>query len=156
MKTQPITHIILDTTVTDDRYFGDYDYCLVPMTLEYVAKLLKYMAQARRIWKADNHVSCVERWDNSGRYLGFNDKMESLRDIHGTLLCDVSGEDPILLNGDPQFPETAFSRVECQALHVSHDGLWYSTYIKNSNVRLETSEVSRKTLCLIRKSFNPT
>ncbi len=35
-KKQPITHLIIDTSSSNEYDDGDCDHCLVPMTAEYV------------------------------------------------------------------------------------------------------------------------
>ena len=49
MRKQPITHLIIDTSSSNEYDNGDCDYCLVEMTAEYVAYLLGYMDEVRHV-----------------------------------------------------------------------------------------------------------
>ena len=148
-----ITHIVLDTSCTNEYLESTVDYCLIPMTPQYVADILKYMDIMARMYKKDEGIYNVERWDYHARYLCFNDKMETLQDIHGNILCDVPGGEPILLTADPEFVETAFARVECQTIQISHLEIWWTAYIKHANDRVETMHLAKKVLLDIQRRF---
>ncbi len=60
MKKHPITHLVIDTSSTNENDNGDCDYCLVPMTAEYISYLLDYMDEVRRMHRADNAVYSLE------------------------------------------------------------------------------------------------
>ena len=81
-------------------------------------------------------------------------KMETVQDIHGNHPCDIHGGEPILLTADPEFEETAFSRVECQTIQISHLEAWWTAYIKHTNDRVETMHLAKKVLVDIHRRFN--
>jgi hypothetical protein len=118
MSKLPITHLIIDTSSTNDDYNGDCDYCLIPMTVDYILYLLGYMDEVRRMHRADDAVYSLECWDGSFSFFRFNDKLEELRDVDGNLAVDVPRGEPILLTADPQFKEDDFQRVECQTVQI--------------------------------------
>jgi hypothetical protein len=155
--TKPIiTHIVLDTSYSNEYLDQGADYALIPMTPEYVADILKYVGIVARMYKKDNSIYNIEQWDYHARYCCFNDRMEEIRDIRGNLLCDVSGGDPILLTADPEFAETAFCRVECQTIQISHLEVWWTAYIKHTNDRVETMHLAKKVLLEIQRRFRQT
>lgn len=153
MSKPPITHLVIDTSSTDDNYNGDCDLALVPLTPEYVADLLWYMAEAARLHRADDSVYDLECWDATPSYFRFNDRLEEIRDIYGDLAVDVPRGEPILLTADPAFGEEEFQRVECQTVQVSGDEVWWTAYVKHTNVRIETARVSKKVLLKIQDRF---
>jgi hypothetical protein len=89
MNKPPITHLVIDTSSTNEDYNGDCDYCLVPMTAEYILYLLAYMDEVRRMHRTDDAVYSLECWDGSFSYFQFNDKLEELRDVDGNIAIDV-------------------------------------------------------------------
>ena len=153
MSKPPITHLIIDTSSTNEDYNGDCDYTLVPMTAAYVADLLGYMAEVVRLHKADDSVYNLECWDATPSYFRFSDRLEAIRDIYGDLAVNVPRGDPILLTEDPKFSEEEFQRVECRTVQVSVDEVWWTAYVKFTNVRIETARVSKKVLLKIQGRF---
>ena len=153
VKKDPITHLIIDTSSSNEYDSGDCDFCLVPMTAEYVAYLLAYMDEIRRLHRADNGVYAIECWDASPAYFRFNDKLQELRDIDGNLAGDIPRGESILLTTDPQFNEDDFQRVECQTVQVSKDGIWWTAYVKHTNIRIESANIEKKTLLRIFRSL---
>jgi hypothetical protein len=63
MNKKPITHLVIDTSSTDENYNGDCDYALVPMTPDYVEDLLWYMGEVARMRRADECLYSIELWD---------------------------------------------------------------------------------------------
>ena len=153
MSKPPITHLVIDTSSTDENYNGDCDFGLIPMAASYVADLLWYMTEVARLHRADDSVYDIEFWDGTPSYFRFNDRLEVIRDIYGDLAVDVPRGDPILLTADPMFGEEEFQRVECQTVQVSVDEVWWTAYVKHTNVRIETARISKKTLLKIQDRF---
>jgi hypothetical protein len=153
MSKPPITHLIIDTSSTDENYNGDCDFALVPHTAAYVADLLWYMAEVARLHRADDSVYNLECWDATPSYFRFNESLETIRDIHGDLAVDVPRGEPILLTADPGFKEEDFQRVECCTVQVAQDEVWWTAYVKHTNVRIETARVSKKILLEIWNRF---
>ena len=60
MSKLPITHLVIDTSSTDENYNGNCDFVLVPMTAEYILYLLGYMEEVRRMHRADDAVYSLE------------------------------------------------------------------------------------------------
>ena len=149
----PITHLIIDTSSTNENGGGDCDFALVPMAAAYVADLLWYMDEVVRLRKADDSVYGLECWDATPSYFRCNEKMETVRDIHDDLAVNVPRGEPILLTADPQFREDDFQRVECCRVQAAEDEVWWKTYVKHTTVRIETACVSRKTLLEIWNRF---
>ena len=132
---------------------GDCDYCLVQMMVEYISYLLDYMDEVRRLHRADNAVYSLECWDASPRCFRLNDKLQELRDIDGNLAGDVPRGEPILLAADPQFDEADFQRVECQSVQILSEDVWWTAYVKHTNIRIESAHVDKKTLLRIYQSL---
>jgi hypothetical protein len=153
MNKPPITHLILDTSSTNEDYNGNCDYCLVPMTAEYILYLLGYMDEVGRMHRADDAVYSLECWDGSFSYFQFNDKLEDLRDVDGNLAVDVPRGEPILLTADPQFREDDFQRVECQTVQIISEDVWWTAYVKHTNTRIESAHVEERTLLRILRSL---
>jgi hypothetical protein len=153
MNKPPITHLVIDTSSTNEDYNGDCDYCLVPMTAEYILYLLGYMDEVRRMHRADDAVYSLECWDGSFSYFQFNDKLEELRDVDGNLAVDVPRGEPILLTADPQFREDDFQRVECQTVQIISEDVWWTAYVKHTNTRIESAHVEKRTLLRILRSL---
>ena len=153
MSKPPITHLVIDTSSTDENYNGDCDFALTPMSAAYVADLLWYMDEVARFHRADDSVYNLECWDSTPSYFRFNDRLEVVRDIYGDLAVNVPRGDPILLTEDPKFGEEEFQRVECKTVQVSVDEVWWTAYVKHTNVRIESARVSRKTLLKIQDRF---
>ena len=153
MNTEPITHLIIDTSSSNEDYNGDCDFCLVQMSLQYVADLLGYIDQVAQMRKADDSVYNIECWDATPSYFRYNDKVETIRDIDGNLINEVPEGGPLLLTAAPDFDDDDFQRVECGTVQVSHNEVWWTCYVKHTNVRIETAHVSRKTLLKIRQRF---
>jgi len=155
MKENPITHLIIDTSSSNENDNGDCDFCLVQMTAEYVAYLLGYIDEVRRMHRADNAVYSLECWDASPAYFRSNDKLQELRDVDGDgdLAAEVQAGEPILLTADPQFNEDDFQRVECQTVQVSKDDIWWTAYVKHTGIRIESAQIQKKTLLRIFRSL---
>jgi hypothetical protein len=111
------------------------------------------MDEVTRLHRADDSVYDLECWDGTPSYFRFNDRLEVIRDIYGDLAVDVPRGDPILLTADPMFGEEEFQRVECRTVQVSVDEVWWTAYVKHTNVRIETARVSKKVLLKIQDRF---
>jgi hypothetical protein len=156
MNTSPITHILLATSCANEYLESGADYSLIPVPPEYLAEILQYMGIVARMYKKDDSLYSLERWDYHARYLCYNDKFETLQDIHENLLCDVPRGEPILLTSDPEFVETAFARVECQTLQISPLDVGWTAYVKHTHDRVETLPLAKKVLLDIQRGFKPT
>jgi len=153
MKKHPITHLVIDTSSSNENDNGDCDFCLVQMTAEYVAYLLGYMDEIRRLCRADNGVYAIKCWDASPTYLRSNDKLQELRDVDGDLAAEAQPGEPILLTAAPQFNEDDFQRVDCQTVQVSKDDVWWTAYVKHTGIRIESAQIQKKTLLRIFRSL---
>ena len=156
MKKQPITHLVIDTSSSNENDNGDCDYCLVPMSVEYIAYLLDYMDVVRRMHRADNAVYSLECWDGSALYFRDNDKFGELRDVDGDVAADVERGEPILLTADPQFSEDDYQRVDCLSVQILSEDVWWTAYVKHTGIRIESAHVDKKTLLRIFRSLGGT
>jgi len=156
MKKQPITHLIIDTSSSNEHDNGGCDYCLVPMTVEYISYLLDYMDEVRRMHRADSAVYSLECWDGGPLYFQFNDRLRELRDVDGGPAADVPRGDPILLTADPKFGEGDFQRVECQSVQILGEDVGWTAYVKHTSIRIESAHVGKKTLIRILRSLGST
>ncbi|MBE3109518.1 MAG: hypothetical protein IMZ46_03235 [Acidobacteria bacterium] len=118
-----------------------------------MADLLWYMDEVTRLHRADDSVYNLECWDATPSYFRFNDRLEAIRDIYGDLAVDVPRGEPILLTADPGFKEEDFQRVECCTVQIATDEVWWTAYVKHTNVRIETARVSKKVLLEIWNRF---
>jgi len=153
LKKTPITHLVIDTTSSNENDSGGCDYCLVPMTAEYVAYLLDKMDEVGRLHRSDIDIYAIESWDGSPAYFRLNDKFQSIRDIDGDMLMNVPRGEPILLTDDPQFAEADCAQVDCQTVQVSRDDAWWTACVKDSDIRIESAHVPRKTLLRVQRSL---
>ena len=153
MSKEPITHLIIDTSSSNEDYNGDCDYALVPLSQDYVAELLGRMEIVGQLHRADKDVWSLESWDFGASYMRLNEKMETVRDIYGDLLVEVPRGEPILVAADPQFAEDCFQRVECQTVSVTRDSIWWNCIVKHTSVRIETASIDRKCLLTIQRRF---
>jgi hypothetical protein len=153
MKQLPITHLVIDTSSSNEYDSGDCDYCLVQMTSEYVSYVLGYMDEVRRLRQADSMAYSLKCWDAGPRYFRFTDKLRELRDIDGDLAVDVPAGEPILLTADPQIADEDLARVECKTVGFTKDEVWWTAYVKHTGIRIETARVQKKTLLRIQRSL---
>jgi len=153
VKKPPITHLVIDTSSSSEDDTGGCDYCLVPMTAEYVAYLLDTMDEVRRLHRTDKAVYSLECWDGSPAFLQFNEQLQELRDVDGDPAVDVPRGEPILLTADPEFSEEDFQRVDCRTVQVSGDEAWWTAYVKGTNLRIESAHVEKKTLLRVLRSL---
>lgn len=150
---EPITHLIIDTSIGNEYDTGHCDYCLVQMSANYVSHLLKYMDKVKRLYQADENIYSLEYWDARPAYFQFNDRLEKVVDIYGNLASDVPRGEPILLETEPQFSEEDFTLVECQTVNVLKGEVCWTAYIKHTNTRIESAPILKQTLLEIRRSF---
>ena len=155
MKKPPITHLVIDTSSTDENYNGDCDYVLVPMTPDYVEDILWYMSEVARMRRADENLYSIELWDATPTYFRWTLRLETVQDIYGESAADVPRGESVLLTEDPRFAEEDFQEVECRTVQAAEDEVWWTAYVKHTNVRIETAHIPRKVLLEIRKRFPP-
>ena len=153
MNKPPITHLVIDTASTDENFDGDCDFALVPMTPDYVEDLLWYMGEVARMRRADESLYSIELWDATPAYFRWNLRLETVQDVYGDSAADVPRGDPVLLAADPGFDREDFQEVECRTVQAAEDEVWWTAYVKHTNVRIETAHVPRKVLLEIRKRF---
>ncbi len=153
MSGGPIGHLIIDTTSTNEGDNGGCDFCLVPMTAEYINHLLGHMDEIRRLHRADESVYSLECWDGSSMYFPDNDWFQELCDIDGHRAADAPGGEPILLAADSRFDETDFRRVECQLVHFVRDEVRWTAHVRHANILIESAHVEKKTLLKILRSL---
>ena len=149
MSEEPIIHIMVQTSSSNDCYNGDCDYCLIPMTGQYVAYLQDYMEKTARMHEADVSVYSLECWDATASYFRFSEKLESIQTIDGDLAIDVPRGEPMLLSSGPGIPDEDRQRVDCQTVRIANDEIWWTCMVKHSGIRIETDHVSRETLLSI-------
>jgi len=153
MSKPPITHLVIDTSSTDENYNGDCDYALVPMPPGYVEDLLWYMGEVARMRRADECLYSIELWDATPAYFRWNLRLETVQDVYGESAADVPRGEPVLLAADPGFDREDFQEAECRTVQAAEDEVWWTAYVKHTNVRIETAHVPRKVLLEIRKRF---
>jgi hypothetical protein len=153
MRKPPITHLIVDTSSSNENDNGDCDFCLVPMTVEYINYLVGYMGEVRRLHRADNAVYSLESWDGSPAFFRDNDAFGALRDADGNLVSDLDRGEPILLTAAPQFSEDDFQRVECQSVQILSEDVWWTAYVRHTSIRIESAHVEKKALLRILRSL---
>ena len=153
MKRVPITHLILDTSSSSPEDNGECDFCLIPMTADYIAYLLGYMDEVRGLHRIDSSVYSLECWDGSAAYFQDNDRLAELRDVDGNPAGDVPRGEPILLTADPKFKEEDFQRVDCQTVQILSDDVWWTAYVRHTSIRIESAHVEKKTLLRILRSL---
>jgi hypothetical protein len=153
MSKPPITHLIIDTSSTDENFDGDCDYALVPMTPDYVEDLLWYMSEVARMRRADESLYSIELWDATPAYFRWNLRLETVQDVYGESAAEVPRGEPILLTADPGLDQEDFQEVECRTVQAAEDEVWWTAYVKHTNVRIETAHIPRKVFLEIRRRF---
>ena len=58
-----------------------------------------------------------------------------------------------MLTADPGFSEADFQRVECQTVQLLSEDVWWTAYVKHTNIRIESAHVGKKTLLGILRSL---
>ena len=58
-----------------------------------------------------------------------------------------------MLTADPGFSEADFQRVECQTVQILSEDVWWTTYVKHTNIRIESAHVGKMTLLGILRSL---
>ena len=162
MSKKAITHLIIDTSSSNEYYNAECDYVLVEMTPEYVAGLLEYMERVAQMHRVDKNFYRLELWDYRPLYFSYTEKFEALRDVSGHLATEVPQGEPILLDATPDFTMDAldrlkrddcFQRVECQLVRITDDDVSWACYPKHTNVRIASATVVKKTLIEIQRRF---
>jgi hypothetical protein len=123
------------------------------MTPDYVEDLLWYMGEVARMRRADESVYSIELWDATPAYFRWNLRLETVQDVYGDSAADVPRGEPVLLARDPGFDREDFQEVECRTVQAAEDEVWWTAYVKHTNVRIETAHIPRKVLLEIRKRF---
>ncbi|MGB2802051.1 MAG: hypothetical protein WBD52_07025, partial [Phycisphaerae bacterium] len=117
--------------------------------------LLWYMGEVARMHRAEESLYSIELWDATPTYFRWNLRLETVQDIYGESAADVPRGEPILLTTDPGFDEEDFQEVECRTVQAAEDEVWWTAYVKHTNVRIETAHIPRKVFLEIRKRFPP-
>ena len=141
--------LVIDTCSSNEFDDGGCDYCLVQMTADYVAHLLRYMDEVAELYRSDDSFYSIELWDPGPRYLSLSDAFLERRDVDGNQVADVPRGEPILLAADPHIKDEDLARVECQSVQASRDSVWWTAYVKHTNIRIESAQVQKKTLLRI-------
>ncbi len=150
---KPMTHLIIDTSSSDEFNNAECDYVLVELTPEYVVGLLDYMDRVTQMHRTDKSIYCLKVWDYSPSYFNSTEKFEDLHDVYGNLAPEVPQGEPILLAADPKLPENCFQRVECQLVKITTDDVSWACYPKHTNLQIASSTVDKKTLLEIQRRF---
>jgi len=153
MRRRPITHLVLETFSSDEDHNGDCDYSLVALSAEYALYLLEYMDQVRALYRADDSVYGLELWDAEATYFRDHDRLGELRGVDGRGLADIDHGVPFLLTADPRLGPDEFARVECRTVQLGRDEAWWTAYVKDTNIRIETAHVEKTTLLKICRSL---
>lgn len=146
MKKTPITHLIIATSSSNEHDNGDCDYALVPLSRPYVSDLLRYMEQVSQMHEVDNTVYSLALWDTTAAYFPFGERLEEIRGVDGDLAVDVPRGEPLLLAVCPEIAEEDLQRVDCQTVHVSRDEVWWTAYVKDTNIRIEITPIHQRVL----------
>jgi hypothetical protein len=150
MNSKPITHLIVDTSSSDENFNGDCDYCLVEMTAEYVSWLLRHTDRVAGLRKIDDSAYVLECWDATPQYFCDNDGLAKL--INLGEVNPYSGV-PLFLDAAPEIDEKYFQRVEGHAVRISEDGVCWMAFPKHTNTSVTSTCVRRETLLEILDSF---
>ena len=67
-------------------------------------------------------------------YFHSNDRFQELRDVDGNVAADTPRGEPILLTAGPGLDEEGFQRVEGQMANVAQDGIFWTAYVKHSDI----------------------
>jgi hypothetical protein len=153
MNNKRITHLIVDTSSSDEDFNGGCDYCLVEMTAEYVSWLLQHMDRVVWLRKIDSGVYALECWDAGTGFFRDNGELTKLIDPGEV---NLHSGDSLLLDVVPKIGEEHFQRVECQTVQIAEDVVWWTAYPKHTNIQIESTRVPKETLLQILESFGRT
>lgn len=136
------SNILLLKVLCSDEYFNDCSFAVFKLTKE-VEKKIKEVKTIREIVGTSVNLYKITYWNPFGMDFNF---LDDATDLEEKLFEDVSDkEDEIqFLNA---FPESKGElRIECEMMHVYDTGIRFEGYVKNTNVKLETNELSFKDL----------
>jgi hypothetical protein len=153
MNNKPITHLIVDTSGSDEDFNGGCDYCLVEMTAEYISWLLRHTDRVARLRKIDDSAYVLECWDATPQYFCDNDGLAKLIDLGDVNLHSGA---PLFLDAAPEIDEEYFQRIEGHAVRISEDGVCWTACPKHTNISVTSTSVRRETLLEILDSFGQT
>ena len=153
MNNKPITHLIVDTSGSDEDFNGGCDYCLVEMTAEYVSWLLRHTDRVAGLRKIDDSAYVLECWDATSQYFCDNDELTKLSDLGEVNLHSGA---PLFLDAAPKIGEEYFQRVEGHGVRISEDGVCWTACPKHTNISVTSTSVRRETLLEILDSFGQT
>ncbi|MGB2966161.1 MAG: hypothetical protein WBD14_01970, partial [Phycisphaerae bacterium] len=94
--------------------------------------------------RADESLYSIELWDATAAYFRWNLRLENVQDVYGESAADVPRGEPVLLTDDPGFEREDFQEVECRTVQAAEDEVWWTAYVKHTNVRIETAHIPRK------------
>jgi hypothetical protein len=154
MSKPPTLYLILDTSSSNEHDNGECDWSLIPLLLLYVNELIQYRNLVSFLYRADQQIYNLESWDATPWYFRDNDQFGNLKDIDGQPVGDIPRGEPIILNQDPEIAEDDFQRVDCQTVQVSREDVWWTAYVKHTNIRIETAHISYKVLERILRQFH--
>jgi len=151
MRKKPTFYLIIDTSSSSDDN-GDCDFGLIPLDPAYLKELRQYQGMVTFLHWADDRVYCLEYWDDTCRYFRTNDRLAGLKDIHGRPVTDLPRGEPIILDGQPELAAEDFPAVECQTVSVGTREIWWTGYVKHTNIRIETAHVDYRLLEELRRN----
>lgn len=117
-------------------------FCVIEITPEYAALLLKRIWLVNQLKAEDQDVDHVEYWDGSGHWLGA-DEEASVDDesFLENIEADLAGDDAKIVVDFP-FPANLERRTECDRATVKTSGVFWRTYPKHGDIELTTAEIT--------------
>lgn len=153
MRKKPTFHLIIDTSSCNEFNNGDCDFGLILLTPAYIKELLQYQGMVTFLHWADDRVYNLEYWDDTCRFFRENDKLCGLKDIHNHPIEYILPKDPIILGSDPEIAADDFQAVECQTVSVGTRDIWWTGYVKHTNIRIETAHIDCQVLARLQRKL---
>jgi hypothetical protein len=132
--------ILLLTVRCTDEYFNDCNFAAFKLSKKVLDKI-KEVKSIREIVSSSEGLYKLSYWNPFG--FGTFDFLEDNTDISEELTDEAMNHS----DGGVQYlnamPEAKGDlRVECEMLHVYSDGIRFEGYVKNTNTKLETDQLS--------------
>lgn len=136
------SNILLLKVLCADEYFNDCSFAVFKMT-KHALKKIKEVKTIREIVGNSENLFKITYWNPFGMDFNF---LDDATDFESELFEDASDKEDEIQYLSGFLEAKGELRIECEVLHVYNDGIRFEGYVKHTNVKLETNEISFKDL----------
>jgi hypothetical protein len=131
--------ILLLKVWCSDEYFNDCNLAVLVVT-DKVREKITEAKNIRKIVGNSDGLYKITYWNPFGEL----DFLEDAVDLGEKLYDEASGNDDEIqfLNSPIELSEKHDLRIDCELMHVYDRGIRFEGYVKNTNIKLETVEIS--------------